>query len=97
MLNRRKEEVRTRSSDDPNRCYKCGGVGHYSKVCPRKELALYVDDNTKEEVHGDQQTVDDEIVDPLQAPSDDDGEGEDNYLAIMRPSYSSYLLSPSPL
>lgn len=71
-------------------------------MCPRKELALCLKDNTAEEVHGDQQSVDDETgidetVDLVQALSDDDREGEDSYLAVMRPSFCSYLSSPLPL
>lgn len=38
VLNRGKE-AKAQLSGDPNRCYKCSGVGHYSKACPRKELA----------------------------------------------------------
>lgn len=51
-------------------------------------------------MHGDQQAFDNEtsineIFDPSQAPSDDDdGEGEDSYLAVMKPSI---LVIPRPL
>lgn len=40
VLNRGKEEARVRSSGNPDRCYKCGGVGHYSKVCPHRVCSL---------------------------------------------------------
>lgn len=55
VLNRRKEETKVRSLGSPNRCYKCGGVGHHSKICSScKEYALCLKDIIDEEVHGDQ-------------------------------------------
>lgn len=74
------------------------GGGHQSKQCPtHTQYALFIE-NTVEEAQRDQHIDDDEtgideIVDPIQGPSDDEGEREDSCLAVMRPSYSNY---PSP-
>lgn len=69
------------------------GVSHFLRLCPtRNEHAFFSKDTMDEEPKGDQPIDDDEsdideIVAPIQAWSDDDVEGEDSSLVVMRPSY----------
>lgn len=92
VLNKSKEVARGRPRD-LEKCFKCRGVGYLSRQCPTyNEHAFFIEDTMDEKPKGKQPINDDasdtdEIVAPVQALSDDDVEGEDSGLAVMRTSY----------